>query len=269
MNADWSTAALSLAHNGRAILDGVTLAAPAGEITAIIGPNGAGKSTFLKLIAGLQVPSAGEAKLGNSSVSSMRPRDRARSIAFVEQNPETPADVTASEIALLGRVPYQSLLSGVTEEDRALVRSALRRTGADTLRDRVFGTLSGGERQRVLLARALAQQPRLLLLDEPTNHLDIRAQLETLTLLHGIANEGVSVIVALHDLNLAATHANRLVVLAEGRLVAAGRARTILTVDLIREVYGVDVDIIDRGACPPAYVFASLTGDDAVGQSMS
>jgi iron complex transport system ATP-binding protein len=228
------------------LVDGATFAAPGAAITALLGPNGAGKSTLLRAIAGIERPDAGDVRLGGDDLRAMGRRDRARRLAFVEQDATTELPVTARAVVRLGRTPHESAFGGGDPESAELVEASLALAGAAALADRELPTLSGGERQRVYLARALAQQPQLLLLDEPTNHLDISAQLETLALLRDLAAEGMTIVAALHDLALAAAHADHVVVMAAGRVVAAGPTASTLTPELIGRVYGVDAAWVDN-----------------------
>jgi iron complex transport system ATP-binding protein len=235
---------LSVAHvtdyrGAHPILDGLVFDAPAGAVTALLGPNGAGKSSLLRIVAGVQRPSSGTVHFDGDDLLGMSRRERARRVAFVEQDATTELPLTGRAVAALGRTPHEPLLGGSDPASGEIVTQALADAGALDFADRVIPTLSGGERQRVLLARALAQQPRLLLLDEPMNHLDLAAQLEIFALLGRLAAEGVTVVAALHDLSLAAAHVDHVVVLHHGRVVASGGTQQTLTPDLIQDVYGV------------------------------
>jgi iron complex transport system ATP-binding protein len=232
----------SAAIAGRVIVDGVSISIEAGSLTALIGPNGAGKSTLIRVLAGVLAPSTGRVLYEGVDWATTKRRDRARRAALVEQDAGTDLAMTVRDAVALGRIPHGSLLGGTAGDDEAIA-AALRATRTEGFADRELATLSGGERQRVHLARALAQQPRLLLLDEPTNHLDIAAQLEIMQLLRMLANDNLTVLTALHDLNLA-TLADQVVVLAAGRVVAAGSPETVLTSELIGEVYGVAATVL-------------------------
>lgn len=227
---------------GNRILDGVSFEAPAGAITALVGPNGAGKSTLIRAVSGL-VPSEGSVRLDGADLLALGRRERARLVAVVEQELSSELPLTVRDAVDLGRTPHRGLFGGSTD-DAATVSNALEVTETLRFADRRLETLSGGERQRVHLARALAQEPRLLLLDEPTNHLDVRAQLAAFAVLRGLADEGVTVVAALHDLTLAASVADHVVVLAGGAVVDEGHPERVLTADLIRDVYGVDAVIL-------------------------
>ncbi|WP_110208023.1 ABC transporter ATP-binding protein [Nocardioides daejeonensis] len=235
--------AISVELGGRLILDEVTFAAPAGRVTALVGPNGAGKSTLLRALAGTQ-RARGAVRFGEVDLLALPRKERARTLALVEQDVHSEFSLTVRQAVELGRTPHQSSWSWGSADDEAVVASALQRAQAAEFAGRQLGTLSGGERQRVQLARALAQEPRLLLLDEPTNHLDVRAQLHTLALLQDLAADGITVIAALHDLSLAAEFCDHLVVLAAGRIAAAGETTTTLTADLIEATYGVTADVL-------------------------
>jgi iron complex transport system ATP-binding protein len=247
--------------DGALVVDGVACSIPAGAVTALIGPNGAGKSTLLHALAGvLPVESAADGgtrvRFGDDDLLAMPRRSRARILALVEQDAGTELPLTVAEVVALGRIPHQGLFADESAQDRQHVHDALVSVGMEAFADRDVTGLSGGERQRVLLARALAQDPRLLLLDEPTNHLDIAAQLSTLSLLGSLAARGVTVLAALHDLTLAAGWSDSVVVLSRGRVVASGPTRTTLTPELIGEVYGVRAEFLERPGARPTIAFS-------------
>ncbi|GAB2499308.1 ABC transporter ATP-binding protein [Promicromonospora xylanilytica] len=237
--------------SGRLILDDVGVLAPAGAVTGLLGPNGSGKSTLLRVLAGVQ--QAGRAAssapdpattFDGADLGALPRRERARTLALVEQDAGTDLPLSVLDAVLLGRIPHRSLLAGDSDADRTAAHAALDAAGATDLADREVGTLSGGERQRVHMARALAQQPRLILLDEPTNHLDVAAQLHAMRVLRDLAADGVTVVAALHDLNLAASTCDHLVLLDGGRVVAAGPVDEVLVPAVLEPVYGVRVDVL-------------------------
>lgn len=230
--------------DGRTIVDGVDCTAPLGALTGLVGPNGSGKSTLLRLLTGVLGADAGEVGFGGVDLLGLRRRERARQLAVVEQDASAELPLTVRDAVLLGRIPHRSLLAGDSAADHAIADDALARTRMTAFAGRALASLSGGERQRVHMARALAQQPRLLLLDEPTNHLDISAQLETVALLRELADEGVTVLAALHDLTLAASVCDHVVVLAGGRVVAAGPVEEVLVPEVLDEVYGVRCTVL-------------------------
>lgn len=225
--------------DGRLILDGVDVTVPRGRVGGLLGPNGSGKSSLLRMIAGITAGSAGELSWAGTDLRGMRGRDRARRIALVEQESVTDVDLTVRDVVLLGRTPHRARWSPESADDLAVVDGALAAVGLLGLARRRFPTLSGGERQRVHLARALAQEPELILLDEPTNHLDVHAQLAALDLVRRTVDRGTTALVALHDLNLAAAYCDHVVLLAQGRVVAAGDVRDVLVPEVIDPVYRV------------------------------
>jgi iron complex transport system ATP-binding protein len=223
----------------RAVLAGVDLRLDAGHILAVIGPNGAGKSTLLRVAAGVLRPSAGRALLAGRDLREFAPRERARQIAVVPQEGPIPTGLFVREMVSLGRTPYSRLLLGPTAQDRAAVTWALEAAGIEELADRFFDELSGGERQRVILARALAQQPRLLLLDEPTANLDLHHQVAMLELVRGLSRDhGLAVLAAVHDLQLAALYCDRVALLNAGQIVSQGPPEAVLTAPLLLETFG-------------------------------
>jgi iron complex transport system ATP-binding protein len=219
------------------LVDELDLECRPGELVGLVGPNGSGKSTALKTIYRALRPSTGVVRLdGADLLRDLSPRDAALRVAAMTQEPGGDFPFTVEEVVAVGRIPHKRLLARDDDRDTRVVREALHTVGLAGHADRRFTTLSGGEKQRVLLARALAQQPRILVLDEPTNHLDVATQLELLAL---VGSLGITVLVALHDLNLAAAYCDRIYVLRHGRLVAGGAVEQVLTSALIADVFGV------------------------------
>lgn len=235
---------ITVRAGGTTLVEDAAFAIPGGRVTALVGPNGAGKSTLLRAVAGIEPPAAGTVALIDprgveTHLLALRRRERARLLALVEQESTTELPLTVRAVVGLGRTPHEGVLGGGDPDGAAAVEEAMWVAGVAGFADRDITTLSGGERQRVLLARALAQHPRILVLDEPTSHLDVAAQLDVLGLLERLAADGTTVLVALHDLSLAAAHAHQAVVLAGGRVRAAGPTVQTLTPELLGEVYGV------------------------------
>ncbi len=228
-NVSWSV-------DAQKIVDSVTLSTAEGEFVGLLGPNGSGKSSLLRTIYRLLKPQAGHILLDECNVWHLSAREVAQRMAVVMQERTGEFDFSVFEIVLMGRNPHKKMFDRDTEQDFQLVQEALQRVHMESFAQRSFLTLSGGEKQRVLIARALVQQARFLVLDEPTNHLDIHYQLSILEL---VKHLGVTTIAALHDLNLAAYYCDRLYVLKQGGLVAAGTPAQVLQPDLIRTVYGV------------------------------
>ena len=226
--------------DARRIIDDVRLTVDTGAFVGLLGPNGSGKSTLLRCIYRSLKPEAGTISLDGADVLTMPPRDAARRMAVVLQETPVQFDFTVQEMVLMGRTPHKSAFDLDTNDDWEIVADALAQVDMLDFRERSYRTLSGGEKQRVLIARALAQQSPFLVLDEPTNHLDIRYQLEILDIMRELP---VTILAALHDLNLAALYCDRLYVLSEGRVVASGAPDDVVTADLISEVYGVRADV--------------------------
>ena len=231
---------VSWGTSGRMIVGGVTLEAAPGKILGLIGPNGSGKSSLLRLLCRLRNVSSGVVELDGRDIGQVSRRELARRLAFVEQQATTEIQLCVCDVVRLGRTPHRGALASWSAADEQAVDAALARVGMSERHDQLWHTLSGGERQRVHIARALAQTPSELILDEPTNHLDIQHQLSILTLVRRL---GVTCIVALHDLNLAALFCDEIALLHEGRLVASGTPETVLTEETIRRVFGVAVRI--------------------------
>ncbi|MGR9183804.1 ABC transporter ATP-binding protein [Rhizobium leguminosarum] len=227
---------VSFAAGDTVIVNGVSLTVQRGKVFGLLGPNGSGKSSLLRLICRLRKVRSGVIRLGDDDISSLSRAALARRVAFVEQQTTTDTQLTVRDVVRLGRTPHRGLLSSWGAGDDAAVDEALSRTGMRERAGQLWQTLSGGERQRVHIARSLAQAPSELLLDEPTNHLDIQHQLDILSL---ISKLGITCIVALHDLNLAAMFCDRLAVLQKGEVVASGAPEEVLTEDMIGRVFGV------------------------------
>lgn len=234
----WASGLTYSPNRDTTILRGVDFEAKSGRVTGILGPNGSGKTTLLRLLIGALTPGAGSASVGDQDLHQFSPLARARLLALVEQDAHPHEDLRVRDVIAMGRLPHGGRFAGVDPHD-PIVASATARTQVNHLWDRYFGSLSGGERQRVHLARALAQTPRVLLLDEPTNHLDIRAQLDVLDLTRQVATDGASVIITVHDLSLSTRVCDEVIVLDQGQVVAVGPPRTVLTPELIWQVWHV------------------------------
>ncbi|GLJ80619.1 ABC transporter ATP-binding protein [Microbacterium imperiale] len=231
---------VSWARGGSLVVDGVTVEPEPGRTLGLLGPNGSGKSSLLRVLHGLVRPTAGWVTLDGEDLTRVGRRRAARTIASVSQHADTEVDITVRDVARLGRIPHRGTFGGDAKADEAAVDRALAHVGLTEHAERLWHTLSGGERQRAQIARALAQEPRELLLDEPTNHLDIRHQLELLDLVCALP---VTTVVAIHDLNLAAMYCDSVLVMQQGRVVAGGPPREVLTAPLISSVYGVEAEV--------------------------
>lgn len=235
---------LGVRYGSHSALGGVDLELPAGAMVALVGPNGAGKSSLLRAVAGLVEPVEGGVTLEGRPLASIPRKELARLLALVPQTTVYAFPFTVEEVVQMGRFPYQSGLGLDEEKHREVVEECLAATGTAALRGRRIHELSGGEQQRVRLAQALAQRSRYLLLDEPTAHLDLAFQIEVLRLLQRLnAEQGLTVVVSLHDLNLAAGFCSRIVMLGQGRLVAHGPPAEVFTAERIETVFGVPVEV--------------------------
>jgi iron complex transport system ATP-binding protein len=240
-----TTSGLRVGYGGREIVSDVDLALRAGSVTAIIGPNGSGKSTLLRTLCRLLVPDEGSVAVGGRPLSGMRTRDIAKTMAFLPQAPTAPDGMTVRELVARGRHPHQSLFRQWSTDDAAEVEAALQLTGLSDLADRDVHTLSGGQRQRAWIALSLAQDTGLLLLDEPTTYLDIAHSVEVLDLVdHLCVDLGRTVVMVIHDLNLAIRYADDLVVLHEGRIAAQGPPEDVVTARLLETVFGLTAHVV-------------------------
>lgn len=235
-----SISGLQVALQSQPVLKDINLELAAGQVVGLLGPNGSGKSTLLRCLAGLFPRSTQHISLNGNALSGISLKARARQIAFVPQHAEVDGALSVEQIVRLGRTPHRKALQGLSAADEAAVEDAIRLMQISGLRKRTWHQLSGGERQRAQIARALAQQPRILLLDEPTNHLDIQYQLELMRL---IVRLPLTVVVALHDLNLAANYCQHLVLLKSGCVVASDTSEKVLTAARIEETWRVKASV--------------------------
>ncbi len=232
---------MSFSYDERKIIEDISLHVKKGEFVGIIGPNGSGKSTILKNLYRALKPNSGTVMLDGENLYKMNVKKVAKTIGVVGQENHVPFDFKVEEIVAMGRSPHKKIFDGDTKVDQDIVVNALKKIGMDDKAKKSYLHLSGGEKQRVLIARVLAQQTDFLLLDEPTNHLDIHYQLQIFDLVKGL---GVTVLSAIHDLNIAALYCDRIYVLKNGRLFKVGSPEEILTPELILNVYGIKTDII-------------------------
>ena len=246
---------LSVSYGEKAVLQQVGFHLAAGQVLAVIGPNGAGKSTLIRALSGVLPVKGGAVRLDGRDLRQYSEVERARRIAVVPQVVNLPAAFTVWETVLLGRTPHLNWLGQLTAKDEDIARWALQRTDTQALAERLVNQLSGGEQQRVLLARALAQSAPVMLLDEPTAHLDLQYQLSLLELVRELAHqEKLAVLVALHDLNLVSRYADRVALLAEGKLCALGRPGEVLQADVLTRAYRVPLQVLALGGGLPPVV---------------
>ncbi|MFB8001122.1 ABC transporter ATP-binding protein [Nocardia sp. NPDC056000] len=251
--ADSSTATVTLAaenitlgYGDRVIVDGLSLDIAPGVITTVIGPNGCGKSTLLRSLGRLLKPRDGRIVLDGKAISSMKTRDIARMVGMLPQTPVAPEGLTVADLVARGRHPHQSWLRQWSADDETEVATALAQTGIADLADRTLDELSGGQRQRAWISMALAQGTDILLLDEPTTYLDLAHSLEVLDLVDRLhADFGRTVVMVLHDLNLAIRYSDELIVMCAGRIVAQGRPADIVNSELLLEVFGLHAEVLE------------------------
>ncbi|WP_350270672.1 ABC transporter ATP-binding protein [Brevibacterium sp. CBA3109] len=248
MTNDHSLAAqdLHLAYGDTEIIKGLDLTLPPGQITGIVGANACGKSTLLKSMSRLLTPRSGTVILDGRQVHTMPAKQLARALGLLPQTPIAPEGITVADLVGRGRHPHQGAFSRWNAQDDLAVAQALDTTGTADLADRPVDELSGGQRQRVWIAMALAQQTDILLLDEPTTFLDVNHQVEVLDLLTELnQGSGVTIVMVLHDLNLAARYCDRLVMIADGGIHASGAPAEVLTEDNVRNVFGLENRVIE------------------------
>ncbi len=233
---------VSLGYGRHPVVQDVSFEAVQGEMLGIIGPNGSGKSTLIRGISRTIHTASGKIILNGKDVSKFHRLDLAQMIAVVPQNPSLPELFTAQEVVMMGRTPYLGLFRYEGEKDMEIVRKAMASTHTLELANRRVADLSGGERQRLVIARALAQQPKVLLLDEPIAHLDINHQIEILNLIRQLCHEELLIaVMAVHDLNIAAQYCSRLIMLSNGKVFCEGMPQDVITPENIRQVYGANV----------------------------
>lgn len=245
-NASFELHGCGFRHGTKTVLAGVTLTVRPAELTAVVGPNGAGKSTLLSIIAGLRSGYLGSCRFHDIEIRNWSRRALAKEIAFVPQSLRLDFPFRAEEIVMMGRTPHGEGWFE-TDEDIAAVDRAMTETDTSEFRGRDFRSLSGGERQRVVLASALAQQPKALLLDEPTTFLDLKHQIAIYRLLRNLARAGLLVVAVTHDLNLAAAYADRVIVLDGGRVAADGPPREVVSEATLKGVFGVEAHLHQSG----------------------
>jgi iron complex transport system ATP-binding protein len=241
---------VSVAQGGRRVLAGASLALAFGEVLVLAGRNGAGKTTLLRVATGLVAPSAGRVLLEGRALAELPRRAIARVLALVPQDTSVPFPFTVEEVVLLGRAPHLGAFGFESRADRRIAGACLERLGIGALAQRSVQELSGGERQLTMIARALAQTPRILLLDEPVAYLDLAHRLALEELLRDLAREGKAALLVSHDLAGAARVADRIALLAGGRVLACGAAREALRPELLREAFGVDAELVETSQGP-------------------
>ncbi|MEK3726066.1 ABC transporter ATP-binding protein [Paenibacillus sp. FSL H8-0034] len=239
------TEQLDIAYGDISIVEHLNISIPSGQITALVGANGSGKSTILKAMARMLKPTGGTVYLDGKSIHRQATKEVAKQLAILPQNPIAPDGLTVSELVTYGRFPHQKGFGSLTKEDKEAVRWAIEMTGMNEFYDRPVDQLSGGQRQRAWIAMALAQGTDILFLDEPTTFLDMAHQLEVLKLLQKLNDEeGRTIVMVVHDLNHAARYAHHMVAIQKGRVISNGTPAEVMNLDVLREVFGIEADII-------------------------
>ncbi|WP_447042223.1 ABC transporter ATP-binding protein [Streptomyces sp. DSM 118878] len=236
---------VTVGYGGRVVIDGLDVTIPPGVITTIIGPNGCGKSTLLRTLTRLLKPTAGTVVLDGEDIARLKTRTVAKKLGLLPQAPVAPEGLTVADLVARGRHPHQSWLRQWSSDDADVVAKALAMTGVADLADRPVDSLSGGQRQRVWISMTLAQGTDLLLLDEPTTYLDLAHAIDVLDLVDDLHESGRTVVMVLHDLNLATRYSDNLVVMREGAILAQGHPRDVITAELLEEAFGLRARVVD------------------------
>ena len=227
------------------IVEGLTITIPTQAITAIIGPNGCGKSTLLKALARILIPEQGKVEVNEVDIHSQSTKEIARQIGLLPQNPRSPDGITVSDLIQRGRYPHQGIFRQWSREDEASVNNALSLTGLINFSDKPIDELSGGQRQRVWIAMLLAQETPIMLLDEPTTHLDIAHQIEVLDLLKELTRQhNRTIVMVLHDINLAVRYADNLIAMRDGKIKTFGEPHNVVTAQMMHEVFSIQAQIL-------------------------
>ncbi|MET8060689.1 ABC transporter ATP-binding protein [Streptomyces microflavus] len=236
---------VTVGYGGRAVIDDLDVSIPPGVVTTIIGPNGCGKSTLLRTLTRLLKPAKGTVVLDGEDIVKLRTRDVAKKLGLLPQAPVAPEGLTVGDLVARGRHPHQSWLRQWSSDDAGVVERALAMTGVADLADRPVDSLSGGQRQRVWISMTLAQGTDLLLLDEPTTYLDLAHAIDVLDLVDDLHESGCTVVMVLHDLNLATRYSDNLIVMRAGSILAQGHPRDVITAELLYEAFGLQAKVID------------------------
>ncbi|MBN3347398.1 ABC transporter ATP-binding protein [Clostridium botulinum] len=236
---------LDIAYEDTLIVKELNMQIPKGKITSIIGANGCGKSTILKAVGRILKPKKGVVHLSGQDISKLSTKEIAKKMAILPQNPTEPSGLTVSELVAYGRFPHQKGFGNLTEEDKRIVKWALAATKLSEFERREVDTLSGGQKQRVWIAMALAQQTDLILLDEPTTYLDLAHQLEVLKLLYELnRNQKCTIVMVLHDLNLAARFSDYIIAIKKGAIIKYGTPEEVMTLEVLRKTFNINADIV-------------------------
>ncbi|MDR2842996.1 MAG: ABC transporter ATP-binding protein [Spirochaetaceae bacterium] len=240
-NSVLRTDKLSAGYNGKAVIENIDINALKGQIICLLGPNGAGKSTILRTLSGLLAPVKGAVYIGNQNIEAINAQDRAKRLAVVLTERLNIPQASAYDIVCAGRAPHTGYFGKISPADRMKVEECMEITGARSIAQRIYADLSDGEKQKVMIARALAQDPELIILDEPTSHLDIRHKIEVIRILRRLSQEqGLTVILALHDIEIAIKACEFLMLVKNGKITACGRSEDIINENTINDLYGIE-----------------------------
>lgn len=256
---------LKIGYDNNIIVESLNMAITNGEITSIIGANGCGKSTILKAIGRIIKKKCGTVFINGYDIDYQKSKDIAKQVAILSQIPTAPTTLTCYELVSYGRFPYQKGFGKMSMEDKTIVNWAIESTNLTELKDRPIGSLSGGQRQRVWIAMALAQKGNIILLDEPTTYLDLSCQLEILELLVKLNKEnGTTIVMVLHDLNLAAKYSDNLIAIKDGEIYKMGKTKDVLNQDVLRDCFGVSAEIIEdkESQKPLCFNFKLMKGNE-------
>ena len=238
---------ISFAYDSKPVLNDLSVFIQENDFIGLIGPNGSGKSTLLKIMSAIIKPDSGSIKFKGSETRNINKKSFAQSVSWIPQGHPMVFPFKVSEVVLMGRHPYLSPLSFESHEDFKISQRAMQTTMTSHFSDRLFNEISEGEKQRVMIASALAQNPELLLLDEPTSALDLKYQIEIMNILKNLnTNHKMTLVVAMHDLNLASRFCNRIILLNDGRIVSDGTPLQVLKKDILEEVYGIELDLYSK-----------------------
>lgn len=260
-----ATENLDIAYDNALIVENLEMAIPHNKITSIIGPNGCGKSTVLKAVGRILKPKKGMVYLNGGDISALPTKEIAKKMSILPQTPSAPGGLTVSELVAYGRFPHQNGFGKLTKEDKKIVEWAISATKLSDLEHREVNTLSGGQRQRVWIAMALAQQTDLILLDEPTTYLDMAHQLEVLELLYSLnRNQGCTIAMVLHDLNLAARFSDYMIAIRSGKIIKHGSPKEVMIPEVLKDTFSIDAEVVheSRTGRPVCITYSLLHQED-------
>ncbi|MDP8011826.1 MAG: ABC transporter ATP-binding protein [Thermoplasmata archaeon] len=245
---------LKFSYNDHSVLKGISFIVKNNEILGILGPNGSGKTTLLNLIGGILKKKEGEILINGKKIENYSRKELARIMAFVPQDTSTAFDFNVFEIVSMGRYPHLGIMDSLTEKDKNIIIEALKKTEIYDLRNKSTRQISGGERQRVFIARAIAQDPEIILLDEPTSNLDIKYQIEILDIIERMRSQGKTILMSMHDVNLAVRYCTKIALIHNGNILAFGEPENVINEKNIEIAYGIKGKIIRNGGEKIAYI---------------